>query len=345
MKYRVEKVDAATNKDDILWLWYRNFSLSAPEERFSWMYLQNPCGTPDVWFLRDADDCLVGMIGVCKRKFLLNGENIYAGQCIDFLVEKRHRSLGPALQLLRCLIENMERDGYDFLYSFPRNGLKALLKRIGFVELDLFSRWAMVLRSNYIVEKYVRNKVLSSFASGILDMGLRLKRTVSLLRLPSEYSYHFRDQAGPEFDNIWQNAEQSPQVCGDRGSEYIQWRFSEYPEIDYQYFFINGEERHLGYISYYTIDRHVTITDFFSGTKSSMTALFKAFIAEMGKNGFMSLSADFAGRPQEVDILTSIGFIQRPSENCLVIYVNKETKEKIPLKRESWYFTVADRDV
>jgi len=346
LKYRVEKVDALNKRDVILQLWARNFSLTNAEERFAWMYEENPERVPDVWFLLDQNGRCVGMVAVSKRKFFYDGKVLNAGQAMDFIVNKEHRALGPALQLQRCIIEEMDNCGLDFLYSFPNKKSKAVAKRAGFKDLGFFCRWTLVLRSSYLIKKYIDNKFLSAIAGGALDVVLRAKRKAFFRRIPDfESSFPVLCETDNVFDELWQGVDSSFKIVGDRQSAFIQWRFAEYPESDYQCFLVKSQTRPHGYIIFKTCEKYVSIVDFLADKLENLKYLFQLFTDAIDKKKYLSISVDCIGYALGEEFFKSIGFVKRPTNDCVFVSSIDALKDKNILIPESWYLTVADRDV
>ena len=236
--------------------------------------------------------------------------------------------------------------GLDFFYSFPNKKSKAVVKRAGFKDLGLFCRWTLVLRSSYLIKKYIDNKVLSIIAGGALDVVLRAKRKAFLWTIPSfESSFSVLREIDNAFDQLWQRVDSSSKIVGDRQSAYIKWRFAEYPESDYQYFFVKKQTSFNGYIIFKTCENHVSIVDFLADNLENLKYLFQLFAEAIDKKKYLSISVNCIGYALNEKFFKSIGFVNRPTNDCVLVSPIDALKGKNILMPESWYLTVADRDV
>src|SRR5271166_2374419 len=76
----------------------RCLSGDADEARFRWLYRENPFGPAQAWIAFEKDDEAVGMAAVFPRRMYCDG--VVVSGCVlgDLCIDKKYRSLGPALQ-------------------------------------------------------------------------------------------------------------------------------------------------------------------------------------------------------------------------------------------------------
>ncbi|KAB2889096.1 MAG: GNAT family N-acetyltransferase [Desulfobulbaceae bacterium] len=345
MKYRVEKVDALENRKTIIALWQNNFPLLDGEKRFVWMYEQNPAGVPEVWLLSATDDAFIGMLALCKRQFFLAGKVIVAWQVIDFAVNQSHRALGPALQLQRHILREFEGNDVDFLYSFPNKRSKNVMKRAGYAEYGLFERRTLVLRPSYILQKYISNRKLANFTGWPCDVlyGAKLKLFARTTFSTESYVAEL-PEIHLEIDKIWRNRVGISSITGERSGQFLRWRFGDMSPLPAKCFLSLKNNTPHGYIAYYVNENHISIADFMVDSPDWIRPLFLSFIRYALREGCKSISVDLINFPFDSALFASIGFVKRPSDDCIVVFGDRFLRMNNNTKSEVLFATVADRD-
>ena len=346
MEYRVEKVDAVAKKDVILQLWRQNFPEMDGESRFEWMYEKNPEGVPEVWLLLSPGVAYVGMVAVCKRIFFKATEEMTAGQTMDFVVNEDHRSLGPAIQLQRRVVEEFKKGKADFLYSFPNKKSKNVIKRAGFVECGLLQRWTLVLCPSYVVQKYFKNKRFASIVGKLCDILFKIKHVT----LSRQKKYQMQpswelNEVGSELDEIWNNFVQSVNIVGKRDAHFLQWRFGACSSSPGRCFIMKEQNVPRGYIIFQQNGQHISIVDYMSDQLEYLEPLFRLFVKSMMKNNYMSISIECNNTPFGSTFLQSVGFVSRPSNDGVYVVLGERRVNNPMLKPDTLFVTIADRDI
>ena len=101
MTYTIRIADIHKDKQALLSLWKNNLE-SSFEERYEWIYQKNPTGPPRCFLLcNEGNDAIVGAITLFPRNFSIQGRLVSAFVCGDLVVERGHRTLGPAIKLIK----------------------------------------------------------------------------------------------------------------------------------------------------------------------------------------------------------------------------------------------------
>lgn len=344
MAYTVEEGDALQERQTILDLWEQGFG-GGLEERFTWMYENNPQGVPDTWFLRETDGNIVGSVSLCRMQFSFKGASVRVGQPMDFVIDKGHRSLGPAMSMQRRLIADMQEKGYDLLYGFPNKKSRMVQKRSGFREIGCFSHWRMRLRSESTIRRRLDSKLLARTAGYAVDKGAGLKEALIWRKLPSGYTCQCASEVPLDFDQRCYNRGDFSIMMGGRSRAYLQWRFFQHPLIQNQICILQEGAAVHGYIIYNIEAGRVTVLDFLAFGGSLFLSLLREFVRKMRRAGALSITVNYMGPKNIVDVLRSVGFKEKAEEEYFLVALGQTFQSEHLLEPESWYITTGDRDV
>lgn len=193
-------------------VWTRSLStMGDPSQRIRWFYQDAPEGTGSAVLL-DAvgpeGTRVVGASGLGVRAFAMRGRRLRAGLMANLAVEERHRTLLPALRLLKEVRAAGKAEGLDFLYGFPNEKAIATLLRAGYVKLGVMSRHARVLRHAPYVRRVISLPVVPSLAGAALDSARLMSRTPRGVRALSRYRLRVTATPPEGLDGLF--AEASP---------------------------------------------------------------------------------------------------------------------------------------
>ena len=132
LKYSFERADLDSSESLIAGLWAQGLLGlvdSVAKEKYQQFYLDNPAGRGDCILLVDtASGRAVGVQGFVPRRFWRGTRKVDAAVMADFIVVPEHRSLGPALKLMRAGIE-LGKQRFAFFYGTPNEKSLAIVRR------------------------------------------------------------------------------------------------------------------------------------------------------------------------------------------------------------------------
>lgn len=345
MTYFAVKADLDKDADAILSLWARNYGADL-KSRFSWLY-QNTVTTPQLTILLKSNDEIVGATAFIPRIIKIEGDNILAGQAIDLVVDKNHRTGGPAIKLQRALLAELHEMGVNVLYGVPLPAAQLVTRRVGFKELSTFNRWVKPLSASDILaeSKYPALRHFGIF----IDIIMRMRSKEIFNTLPPCIYDQTITSFDSSFDGLWENAEKPYKIIGERNSAYLNWRFTNCPLKEYKIFVIKNKKNEtlLGYVVFHVLHNRAHVADVLALDIEMQIVLLYAYIHEMRKMGMGSITFTQIGTSQALAaMLSSMGFYNRQESNKMLLYLNPaiEDKQKY-LETENWYFTETDIDV
>jgi len=177
--YSVEEV-GPSEVASIAALWCANFDGyddAGARAKLRAAYADNPVADSTLLALRATTVAgAQGTIGLCARAFRFGERAITMATACDFVVDARHRSLGPAMQLLRAGAR-IAAERFDLCYALPNANAAPVFRAAGFRELGSFDRYAKPLRTRRLLAKRLP-AVLAALAAPFVDFALAVRDRV-----------------------------------------------------------------------------------------------------------------------------------------------------------------------
>lgn len=343
MSYSVRKIELESGRDDVLGFWRENFP-TWPSKKYNWLYEQNVFGRAGCWTLL-KENRVVGSAAVFPRDFIFRGRRLRGGITGDVGVDRRDRMMGPALQLLREIVDN---SSYDFIYGLPNRYAEPIHLRAGFRMLGTTVRMVRVLRADQYLAQRIRYapaaRILAAAGNVLLD-ARRGRQRVDLAPYRIDLPVRFDDR----FDALWHRAATAgTKLLGIRNRDFLNRRFVRCPYIDYHIVAVTRRSNHsvVGYVVYRIVDRVVHVSDCLAEDMTThFDILLSAFVDHVRMLGFQAISMQFLGDDELIERLKEHGFSMRRDRRTVVVYAkpSADPAEDL-LDRVRWYFWEADND-
>jgi hypothetical protein len=342
-KYVVEQVDVRLHAQAISALWARCLRSLTPQAamgRLQHRYLANPAGSGATLLLKQADPAeLAGVQCLHDRRFHQGARQWRVAGFADYAVAEAHRSLGPALQLMKKGIA-LAQAQYDWVYGLTNDKSEAVCKRSGLQRFGGVVRWTHALRSGQLLRRRLPGWLARAVAP-LVDTALLLRDAA---RLGGAQRLQWQDthRADPALDTVWQQRS-SPLLMSERSRAVLEWRFAvEVPGRWTVSVARRADGTPLGYVVWRVEDRMALIADFFCADPVRDTAtLLRGFAWHQRAQPVERLSLEFFGSPDVAAGVRAAGFVPRPEH--LPLYLAAGAAAAVP-PPEHWYFTSFDRD-
>ena len=317
-RYQTEVADLGRSAQEIARLWIENLrgysSAQSANHRLRTGYLTNPAGEGVALLLYADDDRMPkGVQCLHPRTFHLGAQRFHGACIADFAVSREHRSLGPALMLLRRIAEvGVER--FDLVYGLPNAKSTAVCKRAGLKCIGYIRRYVKVLR----LRDQLARRIPTWMATSIALSSDPLLRCRDLLRSFS---------AGPRLTcrpTTWSDAKldllwaQRPKdmLLSDRSSRSLTWRFNSIDSTMWQVCLIEDQAgAPHGYVVWSRHGQVAKVGDFFApAMQQSVTAMMLAFARLARAEGASSVSVEFFGDQAVVSALMRAGMLEREDQ-------------------------------
>jgi len=347
--YDVVAGSVAEDAGTVVALWSNNFVAlrdGAAQRKLERTYLTNPVGQGLFFLLRHLPtQVVVGAQCLALRRFHSEERVLIAGTMADYTVDAAHRSLGPALQLLRSCIAG-SNSTLDFVYGLPNRKAEPILRRAGLVPLMQLWRYAAPLRSGEYLRPRVPSWMLYPLA-WLVDCLLARLDWFREHRLGSQVFWQDSSADRDAVDAIWASAQCSGFVISERSAEVVWWRFrgdgqaAQRGEVLPWRFELAREWANgpvLGYVVWSRRDDIAILGDFLCRSPREQTArMLCAFRRRMRALNVTAISVECGGGVIEAE-LEKAGFIKRESSPVYAVL-----KAGMP-NVVSWYMTGFDRD-
>lgn len=349
MSYSIVEGNITQHKTVLNSMWQRNQSDFTPS-RYPWLYEKNSSGAPIIFLLQyEKDASFVGAITLFPRIFFYNGGKVKAYICGDLVVDKQHRSLGPALSLIKSAIRRCDKNAPCILLGIPNTKSENVMLRAGFETLADYCVMTKVIKSN----RYLSKRIYSQFFSGILSLlvdQLLALRYGNFLRFgKSKYTPDVLSHFDKRFDNLSDTAITNNSFIGERSVQYLTWRFCDSPYNNYEIFclFAKDATRISSYLVYHIAQERAYISDLaFDINDNSLTNLLSNFSVAMKIQGCSAISVTFSGNPYLITIFQKYGYFLRTANNRVLIYSSlDDTSFLNTIRAGQWYLTPADNDI
>ena len=342
----VRPADLDADREVIVETLRRYISPRANERRYDWLYRDNPHGRARAWIARDTTNgAIVGVAAAFPRRLLLRGVPQRAWVLGDFCISEHYRSLGPAVQLQRALLEAVaEERGLAGWYDFPSQNMAAVYKRLGVKEQASLVRMAKPLRVDRVLAQALGNAQLARWIAPIgnlwLAMGVQINGTGASVSIEAHIG-----KFGDEFTSLAREASPSYDACIERSAEYLNWRFAENPLEQYECLVARKVGRLTGYALFtHTAEDAILIDLFGIKQESIIEGLLGSLAKKLQKRRVVTISAPIAeGHPWR-DVFLQAGYRVREVSPFVVCPGPASPAQVFKEPRGLWYLMHGDRD-
>ena len=339
--FEVTHPETASLRAPLLDLWRRNLPTAA-EHRFDWLY---GSGRSRAWLLKEQNALPIGAAGLLLRRTAVEATVVEGGSPIDLNVDQTQRSIGPALALVRAITNAADSDGRSILFGMPNHSATAVMKRAGYREIGEFSSWTKLLRTERLLRGKLRSSLASRLVAPLLDNALQLSSVEWRTRLPADVIACDVSCFDGRFDALWLRTIERFDVIGERTESYLNWRFTQCPDLNYQIFTLASRVTNelLGYVVWYADDGAVSISDLLAVDDHTTTLLLAEFSRRTRRDGASAIRLDCFGAAGFYRLLKSAGFYRRKNRHPVLCRFGGEVREQTRTGT-NWFLTMADSD-
>ncbi|ALA59780.1 hypothetical protein [Nitrospira moscoviensis] len=345
MAITVRPADLESDRSVLIETLRRYLTPTSTERRFDWLYKRNPHGEARAWIAEEtATRAVVGVAAAFPRRLLVRGDARLTWVLGDFCISADYRTLGPAVQLQRAVLDAVQHAtmlaGY---YDFPSRQMAAVYKRIGVAKEGGLVRMARVLRADRLLTAF-GGAGLARVLGPVANLGLALdihRRGASRGLSVERYAGRF----GSEFDDLMHETGGAYDACIERSADYLNWRYVEHPSERYEYLVAKKSGRVCGYAVFSSTAQDAILVDLFSVKLESIPdALLRHLAKELWGRGVLTISAPMVAGHPWMSALTRAGFRARETSPFVVVPGPSRPADLFQDPQAPWHFMHGDRD-
>lgn len=340
MSYTLRRVDLGEETCRFLKSWLSGDASAKCKAK----YKDNPAGMGVCLLLESVHSGRpVGVQCIASRRFSFDDTLVTGGIIADYFVEPLHRSLGPALALMKETLA-LGEGTLGFLYGFPNEKAEVIFRRVGAPLLGRLGRYVKPLRSDRFVSESLPDRLrgLNWLVSGSANMLLALENILIAARVRRGWSWKHVDDFGELFDECWAGSNKGDWLIGERSSEILRWR---YPAGGVHRISVALEQRtgrQDGYIVWRRCDDTIEIMDFFCrDPPKQLFHLLSSFSQHIANINAHKICLEFLGPEVLVSKIVKAGFRNRNSNPVILLSAEPQLGSLTP---ESVFLTSFDRD-
>jgi hypothetical protein len=344
-KYVVEEADLGEHGAEVVSLWLANLAVGAhasadAQAKLQAGYLDNPAGPGHGLLLRPhGESAAAGVICVHPRSFHFGTQRIRAANLADYAVNAAHRTLGPALMLMKHGLA-LGRQHFELVYALPNRSAQAVCARVGLTRLGRFSRYARPLSSHRFVP--ARLRAAATLVAPVADAALRLADALRSLSLWPRVQVREAGFDAPALAALW--AARTPaMLLSDRSPGMLRWRYASAARGTWRLCIAHDRAgAAVGHIVWRLRRGAAEVGDFLSLDARRWTApTMDAFAQHARRCGADSVTLMFFGDPAVVAGLRAAGYRLRDEGEPLFVIAPSIAAASEP---QRWHLTAFDND-
>jgi hypothetical protein len=343
---KIRRISLDQDKSLLVDFLFRYLTSDSDERRFDWLYLKNPSGLAQAWALEDSHTgAIVGVSAVFPRTFHVGGEDVLGFVLGDFCIHPNFRSLGPAIQLQKACLEQMDSDIRTIGYDFPSEGMLAVHRRLGAEPGKRMIRFAKPLRVDRKVAEMVKSPKVSLAARALGNQLLKWRDTgVSLSQ--TEIIARHEGSCQDEFSTLAAKACPNQGICVARTAEYLNWRYLAHP---FQTFEILTARRCGALVAYLVLnqtgDDDARIVDLLGIEDRRLVENLVAYAVKLLRGrGVITLSAPLLTSHPSGHPFLRLGFTKRDSCPVITYHVPRVPSQVRKEREPEWFLMDGDRE-
>jgi hypothetical protein len=341
MSVQILPASLESHQDDLIGLFNQYLASDFNENRFCWLYKQNPYGPARAWIALDDAKGVIGAAAAFPRRFYFKGTESSGWVLGDFCLSEEFRSLGPALKLQRACMQSLEAP-HDFLYDFPSKPMMAIYSRLRVPQTSTFVRWAKPLRMEDRLESVVHSKTAAALLGKVGNVVLDARGWKGT-KESCEIELH-RGQCGEAFTALDQSLQNAAGIRAARPAAYLNWRFLAHPSGAFSILTARKNGALIGYVVVRNESQDARIVDLVSVDEPAVVArLIDGAISFLKPTGAKSVSLAAGESHPWNSLFERTGFRRREASPVVVVSRTEATIRDTDFKAQC-YLMEGDRD-
>ena len=241
-------------------LYYQVFNKERSIPDWQWEFMDAPEGPSNIRVIEDKG-AVVGHIALIPIRFQYLDREIVVGKSEDSSLHKDYRGKRLFGKLEHQCFDTAAEKGYSISYSISRTAREVHIKA-GYHPLESIEGYFVPLRSGHVVGELKNAGVISGYQALAARPLLKLlagrfhKRVKRADSPPADITIERVTHFSDEFDDLWRRfTDQNRVITIKRSSAYLNWRFTQKPNHDYEIYVARHKGQLVGYLIGTTVKR------------------------------------------------------------------------------------------
>ena len=349
VSYSVSRIGLREATPDLRRIWAASLNGAGDlDERLAW-YAQSPKPCDDVFVIVAHEGTLprriVGTAGLELRTFAVAGRELRVGLGCNLAVDAAHRTLLPALRLLREM-QRVTTAELDLAYYLPNERAQPLFVRAGYHELGRMTRYVRVLRHAPYLRRLVPVSVIARGVGAVLDLVMRARYK---RRVARRLDLVWLDTVDARFDALWERAREGYLLVGRRDPSWLRWRYLVFPRSRARIAALVERGPGADLRAYALVAEHegvAHVRDLF-GSLGDLDWLLALLVRDLRHRGATSASFEYLGSDGVISLLAAHGFRARSTNRRVFVAPGaalSAEQRALVTSPTSWHLTEYDED-
>ncbi|MFH1460564.1 MAG: hypothetical protein ABIG64_09395 [Candidatus Omnitrophota bacterium] len=343
MKYLTKHFNHEQDKNLLINLWFK-YLVNPSLERYAFLYENN-----DVSIIQTAllflgkENEILGCASILLYKAVSNSNNLVLGINVDMIVERKHRTLGPAILLLKELVAMAKKYGSNALIAIPNQASLPVFKRIGYKCAGNISRYVKIINIEKKLKSKLKNKVIINFASQVINFFMKWISREILYQifdlLDNKRCTLCFEERFPEGIRSKKNGEIFS------SEKYLKWRYRVGGDKGYKKCFFYYNNILQGGLIYRLNKDEIFIEKICMFSDQNFDRLLFHFIKKMRLDKkISSINVTYFGKEKNKQIFRNFGFLKREEKAIMFIPFSEKAAGILSLE-EQWDIYESDLDL
>jgi len=215
------------------------------KNHWQWEFNNNPNGKAEILLAVDKDR-IVGHYAVIPWKMRIQDREVMGTFSLDSMVHPDYQGQRIFTILASSLYEDIGKKNMPITYGFPNeNSMHGIFTKLSWSEISALP----VLQKTFNFKKVITMALKSNIFGRIGSIFFKRKRICETPATEGdEWKIERLDNFNEEFDSIFDQGSTQFNVITVRDYKYLNWRYIEKPENDYECFGISKGSQKYGYI-------------------------------------------------------------------------------------------------
>jgi hypothetical protein len=341
----IRRADLTADRDLLIHAVATYINPKADAVRFDWMYRQNPAGKAHAWIASEQGSReFIGMASAFPRRARIGGSTVLGWVLGDFCVTDKYRSLGPALQLQRAIIDESVAQRIGFFYDFPSMSMTAIYQRLKVKGTTRMIRLARPLRLDRQVHRFIRWRGLARWISPVCTALFNL----TLPRIQKVADITIDMHGGPYGHEFTELAEMVGEQQGgflERSADYLNWRYSDQTGTRYVTMTARRGTRLAAYVVFHRTSDDAEIVDLFGAEDFPVFQyLLATVVQDLHSQGTMTVSVPIIVSHPWIKVFRKVGFNDREESPIILSWSRGAPDGAMSKPQPLQLVMVGDRD-